>query len=123
MPEAEQLCLDHGALNVSEQLMPAERSSATDAANGGPSTASGETHVEPAESTTAAETAEPRRVVVDGWELDDSNPCGHKLHRTVRMVTGDTVISLTVGDMDDEECPAVHVPSAVLRWLLTGVRP
>ena len=61
---------------------------------------------------------------IDGWTLDDSNPCGHKLHRTIRQGGTGTdfpvSISLTAGDMDDEIDPTVEVSERALRWLLTG---
>lgn len=60
---------------------------------------------------------------IEGWTLDDSNPCGHKLHRTIRASDGKDFpvsISLTAGDMDDEELPTVVVPEEALQWLLTG---
>lgn len=119
----EQLCLDPGAPSSSEPATPAAKSSASAAANGGPSTASGGTLAEPAESTIVAEPAARKRVEIDGWTADDSNVCGHKIHRTIRRRDATDFplsISLTAGDMDDEVEPIVDVSERALRWLLTG---
>ena len=126
MKTQEELCLDPGTPNYSESAKPGGKSSAFGAPSGGPSNASIGTPPEPAESTTSVETAatpNAARASIDGWILDDSNVCGHKLHRTIRARDGrdfPVSISLTAGDMDDEAEPMVEVSERALRWLLTG---
>lgn len=84
-----------------------------------------------AESTADAESASSAEapvtgesIVIGGWVCSDANPFLHGMARSVRAPDGDwpIVLVLTAGDDPQENMPAIVVPPAVLRWLLTGER-
>ena len=110
-------CPEHERETASSMESPS--GGAPSATSGSGSKTSAEPSTAPADARKSARTVESS-AVIEGWRLEDfSGKTGHAIGRSAQI--GDLQVCLSVGETDGSE--PRDIPSAVVRWLMTGELP